>query len=380
MADIIGGDQSPKQLLDAVMAAAASEDIATLAEMRNEFLSVPANIAKCIDGNGNTIAHLAVHKDPTALKYVIEEYGADINAVNGHGKTPLHIAVKNNYSACTQYLLKAGAKDSVLSLVLSTPFHTAASCGSIDCLELLLANAKDPKARLNEVDRNKCTALHKCAHDGGLRVATWLVDKGAEVDAKDIHDTTPLLVAAKMGREAICEMLIKHGADVNQVDERLNSAVHYATSKCLPSIFNLLLDNGATFRDPNVDGNTPLHLVFQNQHPEIAGWEDMAHRMIRDLKPEQLDHKNLAQKSPFDYLSREQQPRFKIERVQELDRQKRQQSIVTEQKTRELSEARLKLLNEKRSQREEKERLQRADAARAALRRLTRHTAPRSQL
>eukprot|EP00672_Neobodo_designis_P008447 CAMPEP_0174854922 /NCGR_PEP_ID=MMETSP1114-20130205/32018_1 /TAXON_ID=312471 /ORGANISM="Neobodo designis, Strain CCAP 1951/1" /LENGTH=412 /DNA_ID=CAMNT_0016089631 /DNA_START=44 /DNA_END=1282 /DNA_ORIENTATION=+ len=375
MGDVIGGQQSPKRLLDAVLSAAAAGDLAVLKDSCAEFLAVPENIHKCIDSNGNTIAHLAVRKDPATLRYIVAEYGADVNATNNHGKTPLHIAVTHNYAACAEYLLKAGAKDGVSSATLSTPFHTAASCGSVECLELLLANAKDKKERLNEADRNKCTALHKCAHDGGLRVAKWLVEQGADVDAKDIHETTPLLVAAKMSRIDVCELLIKSGADVTHVDERGNSAAHYAASKCLPSIFHLLADKDATaLTEPNIDGNTPLHLCFIHPRPDVAGWEGIAHRLIRE-HPRLLDRPNVASKKPAEYLGRSMQADFTVEAVAARDRERAEaeaaatekQKSALDAKQRMLAERRAKLEEEERQRRDEQERLQREaeDAQRA---------------
>ena len=367
MADVIGGSQSPKRLLDAVMSAAAAGDLTVLKDSMSEFLAVPENIHKCVDSNGNTIAHLAVRKDPATLRFLVSEYGASVDAVNSHGKTPLHIAVTHNYAACTEYLLKAGARDSVSSSTLSTPFHTAASCGSVECLELLLANAKDAKERLNEADRNKCTALHKCALDGGLRVAKWLVDKGADVDAKDLHDTTPLLVAAKMCRIDVCELLINSGADVAHVDERGNSAVHYAASKCLPSIFHLLADKDATnaLSEPNMDGNTPLHLCFLHPKPEVAGWEGIAHRLIRE-HPRLLDMRNVASKKPAEYLTREMQGDFTVEAVAARDQARREAEEASNEKQRSLQDAKTRLLNERRAKMEEQERQRREEQERLA--------------
>ena len=144
---VIGGQQSPQRLLDKVMHAAIAGDITTLMECKTDFLSIPANLAKCVDKNGNTLTHLAVRKDPSTLKFIIEEYGAPIDAVNAHGKTALHLAVTENHVKCTEYLLSAGARDNIFTFAMSSPFHTAASCGAKECLDLLLQRAPADKRK-----------------------------------------------------------------------------------------------------------------------------------------------------------------------------------------------------------------------------------------
>jgi ankyrin repeat protein len=372
--EAIGGPQSPKQLLDDVLRAALAQDLATLRSLRDEFRSTAnprlaaSNLAKCIDGNGNTLAHVAVHKDPATLQYVVDEYGADVNAQNNHGKTPLHIAVTHDFVTCAAWLLDRDAKDTTPSFTLSTPFHTAASCGSYSCMQLLLNRAKDSVARLNETDKNGSTALHKCAHDGGLRVAQWLLNQpGISINAKDAQGTTPLLMAAKMGRLEICELLIAKGADVKDVDGKYNTAVHFATSKCLPTIFTLLVDRGASMVEPNDDGNTPLHLVFLNQHPEIPGWRDMAFRIIREAKPEQIEKmKNVAGRVPKDYLARELQPDFTLEKVLEEDSRRATSAAERDAKAEQVKATRQDMINARRAAMEKHESQLREEAERLA--------------
>ena len=351
--ETIGGPQGPKALLDRVLDAVSHSDIATLRELKQPFLSVEENVAKCIDTSGNTVVHLALGKDTSTLRFVVEEFGADVNTPNIFGRTPLHECVRNNYLACCEYLLEQGADDSVSSSTLSTPFHTAAACGSLECLELLLKHSKNPSQKVNEMDKNKCTALHKCAYDGDLRISQWLLDHGASVDAKDHHETTPLLVSVKMGREDVVDLLLSKGADYNQRDVKGNRAVHYCASRCLPRILERLVRAGAAVAVQNDEFNNPLHLAALNQRADSNEWEQLVVDLVRfgcDLKQE-----NGAGKIPEALVGRALKPLFSQEEVKrrhEIDLTK-QRSQSDKQKSD--SELRAQLIAEKRAQMQAKE-------------------------
>ena len=69
-----------------------------------------------------------------------------------------------------------------------------------------------------------------------------LLDAGADVDAKNITCTTPLIMASQRGYTNIAELLIKRGADVNLQGIYGLSALHYACDKGYGDIVKLLLE------------------------------------------------------------------------------------------------------------------------------------------
>ena len=73
---------------------------------------------------------------------------------------------------------------------------------------------------------------------------------------------SPLHDAACWGHEAVCRLLLEHGADPNIVADRREPPIHYACSdeeiRCPPSIATLLLDFGADIQATDDLGRTPL--------------------------------------------------------------------------------------------------------------------------
>nr|CCC91150.1 conserved hypothetical protein [Trypanosoma congolense IL3000] len=298
----IGGLQGPKALLDAVREAVVEGDLDTLASLRNEFLSISENISKCIDESGNTLVHLALGKNTTVLAYTVTELSGNVNAPNFQGRTPLHEAVRNNYVECCEALLDYGADDTVEAATLSTPFHTAAACGSVECMDVLLRRSEDPHKKVNELDRNKCSALHKSSSDGDVRVSKWLVEHGATVDQKDINDTTPLLMAVKMGKPEVAEYLIKKGASCDQADINGNRPVHYCAIRCDYKILRILISAGAAVNVQNKDLNSPLHLAAIHQRPNSREWEDLIELLFDAGCNPAVE--NASRKKPADYVGR----------------------------------------------------------------------------
>ena len=90
-------------------------------------------------------------------------------------------------------------------------FHNAARTGKLKILKATL-----DKININSRDKSEFqqTALHKAIWKGH-NVVKFLVRNGAEVDAKDQVDVTPLYIAAGVGKLDIVKYLIENGAKVN---------------------------------------------------------------------------------------------------------------------------------------------------------------------
>ncbi|CAM40479.1 conserved hypothetical protein [Leishmania braziliensis MHOM/BR/75/M2904] len=319
---VIGGQQGPKALLDAVRQAVRDRNLETLRRLSKEFLTVGNNVEKCRDENGNTIAHLALDKNPATLEYVIEALHANVNATNAQGRTPLHEAVTQNYVACCEVLLTHGADDTIQSTTQSTPFHTAAACGSVECMEAILRHSDTPEVKVNELDRQRSSALHKCAFDGDVRVSRWLVEHGANIDVADSTDATPLLIAVRMSQTEAVEFLLKNGADCNWQDRQGNSCLHFCAVRCDVKIARLLLAAGANPRLLNEEYDSPLHIVAQHSRLDSGAWEEMVGLLLMaGCDPLQV---NVSNKKPSDYVSRGMKRIFIKEDVERLLHRKAQ--------------------------------------------------------
>ena len=84
----------------------------------------------------------------------------------------------------------------------------AAWKGRMDVVKWLLAHG----AKINREPR-QWTALHYAAFAGQSEMAGYLVERGAELDARSTNGSTPLMMAVYEGKEAMVKQLITLGAD-----------------------------------------------------------------------------------------------------------------------------------------------------------------------
>ena len=103
--------------------------------------------------------------------------------------------------------------------------HKACKEGNIKAVKQFLADGADVNARNEE----ECTPLHEAAFLGHKEIAELLIDKGAELNIKDDDGVTPLHMAVvSIGQKDIIELLITNGADINAKNKRGSTPLDWA--------------------------------------------------------------------------------------------------------------------------------------------------------
>jgi len=113
-------------------------------------------------------------------------------------------------------------------------------------------------------------ALFEAVKGGDVARVKKLLEKGADLNARDVSGWTPLHEAALNGRFGIAELLIKHGADLNARDKDGNTPLHIAALNNYADVTELLIKHGADLNAKNGDGSTPLHIAAHHGHVGIV--------------------------------------------------------------------------------------------------------------
>jgi len=147
--------------------------------------------------------------------------------------------------------------------------HITADKGYIEIMRVLLAAKANPNLRSSE---GRMTPLHYAASCGRTEVVSSLIAAGADVNAQNISDNTPLLMACNKGHTDTVRELLKHKADMTIYGKpdgltALHAAVVFGGSEGYVDTAALLLEAGAPINYKSMDGMlTPLHCASAKGH------------------------------------------------------------------------------------------------------------------
>ena len=162
------------------------------------------------------VADAAMSGDAAAVRQLLTKK-ADVNAPQADGATALHWAVHRDDVVLVDLLLKAGANAKVANTFGATPLSLASTRPATrrSCSACSTAGA-DANERMLNTD----TALMMASRTGDVATMKLLLDRGADVNAKETtRGTTALMWAAAQGHAAAVQLLVERGADVSGADE-----------------------------------------------------------------------------------------------------------------------------------------------------------------
>ena len=224
-------------------------------------------------GHGFTALHCAAWAGHVRCVKLLMSFGADCRARDHRSKRPMHVAAGEGRRECVRALLAGGARASDPDDDLRTALHDAAAGSHEACLELLLRNA-EPATIDAQSFSTGATALHyatngtRCvqcvSHDSPgsgcprcVRCIGALVNHGASLEARTITGQTPLAAAVSGGRWECASELLALGANPDARDNDQATPLVIAAHTSLKCV-RLLLYGGADARAVNMHHRSAL--------------------------------------------------------------------------------------------------------------------------
>ena len=306
--------------------------------MARVLLSNGADI-NAANEHGYTALHCAVREERTEMAALLLESGAEVDASGAVDMDrPLHGAASTGNAELVQLLLDHGADHGAPDSTFDwTALHHAARAGHREVIEVLLANGADvnatggdegktalqyalekehPELAILLLDngatfkvppsyRNGGSLLHYAASRGYVDVANALIDKGANVNAKDGDDLTPLHSAVVSDQVEVAELLIAQGAKVDAKSKHGKTPLYWAVYRRNLGTVQCLLDGGADVNAKTTSSNTTLlHILVEVKKTE--GVLDVAEALIAARAD--VDARDKAGRTPLHLASRTHKP------------------------------------------------------------------------
>jgi len=148
--------------------------------------------------------------------------GFDVNSPSETGQTALFLALRGEaLQAATALLSAPDIKIDQANEARETALMMAALRGQLEWCQRLV----DRGAAVN---REGWSPLHYAATSPNPRTVSYLLGKGAQVNALSPNGTTPLMMAARYGNEASVEVLLAANADPKVRNQKDLTAADFA--------------------------------------------------------------------------------------------------------------------------------------------------------
>ncbi|RDD41571.1 Transient receptor potential cation channel subfamily A member 1 [Trichoplax sp. H2] len=179
--------------------------------------------------------------------------------------------IDDNYEKCETYTTEMinSADENLL-----TPLHYASINNQVEVITYLLSKGAEIDAVGGKLNR---TPLMMAIHLNHYQAVCTLLDHEPDVCVKDNHFQQILHIVAQQGNVETAKLLLQYlkelaiqASFLDDVDNENMTALHYASDKCHYNICTLLIEHGCQLSLAALDGSTALHLAAYRQDVRLV--------------------------------------------------------------------------------------------------------------
>jgi len=144
----------------------------------------------------------------------------------------------------------------------STALHAAAYCRQDEVFDYLIEKG----ANVNATNKYNDTPLLYAAQREQVRMMKVLLEKGAKPNTLNEQEQSPLFLAVRSGNIEMFDLLVQHGADINHG----KGLLHRAVIKDRLDLMQKLINDQTDIDAVNDRGNTPLAIAMRQKSEKIV--------------------------------------------------------------------------------------------------------------
>ena len=202
------------------------------------------------------------------VRHIAIKHPQDANAIGGSYGFPIVAALCRNHFEVADLLLELGGRVDIRDTRKQTVLHRTIDRhdkGTISAVQFLLEHGADVNAKRDDL----CTPLHLALNVGNLKAARMLIEHHADVNARNDNGQAPLHLLSRWElpqdedeRSNVAKQLLKRGANMDEKDKDDATPLHLASYYRRLEIVQVLLDHGASIDIENNQGKTPLRVAI----------------------------------------------------------------------------------------------------------------------
>lgn len=180
----------------------------------------------------------AVRANDNASAKALLARGMDMDTSDPSGNTLLMIAAREGHFDLVKFLLDGKAKVRARNGYGESAIMFGALGGHLEVVKVLQAYGA-------EINHSHWTPLHYAAWGGHSVICSFLLEKGAMIDAQSANGTSPVMMAARQGHVETVKFLLAKSADVKLSNDSGETAMSWALKAGNMDVADLLRKAGA---------------------------------------------------------------------------------------------------------------------------------------
>lgn len=230
---------------------------------------------------------IAIDNGHYKLAHLLLDKGANVNAPDSNGFTPIYAAIRARAGGSEEFGATDALADGELTMSLLRALIARGADVNVTLPPVKLPPNFNPDGypQTNNVQYGGATPFWVASVLADLEVMRLLVGVGANPRAASMEKTTPLMVAAGLGYAtrgptsrlggrrlntqeavvAVVKQLIAWGNDVGAANDKGQTALHGAVASAAPLVAQVLLDHGAPLNQKDEIGRTPFTMADEHR-------------------------------------------------------------------------------------------------------------------